>query len=135
MEKAVILLMLAVTSNARISVMYAHDRVSDVMAEQCYKEMFSNSKHAVEIEESDEPCLIYCVLKKLGIISTNGVINLDAYRKRVQIYHQLDQRDMVGDFGNACVEAAEAAQHKQDVCRKAKVFNDCTHLYRVLLAK
>ncbi|XP_053616756.1 uncharacterized protein LOC128678888 isoform X2 [Plodia interpunctella] len=116
--------------------MYAHDRVSDVIAEQCYKEMFSNAKH-VEIQESDEPCLIFCVLRKFGIMSANGLINLEAYRKRVQIVHQLDQRNshIVVDSGNSCMETAEATSHKTDVCKKAKVFNDCTHLYRILLAK
>ncbi|XP_028161931.1 uncharacterized protein LOC114353939 [Ostrinia furnacalis] len=114
--------------------MYAHDKLSDLVAQQCFNEMFPKAKH-VEIQESDEPCIIFCVLKKLGIMSANGVINLEIYRKRVQLAHQLDQRNLVSDFGSSCVESADATQHKQDVCRKAKVFNDCTHLYRILLKK
>ncbi|XP_059056883.1 uncharacterized protein LOC131850605 [Achroia grisella] len=112
--------------------MYAHDRTSDIIAEQCFNEMYPKSKR-VEIQESDEPCLIFCVLNKLGIINSNGVINLEVYRKRVKMAHQLDQRRLVGDYGNACMDTAEATQHKQDVCKKAKVFNDCTHLYRIIL--
>jgi hypothetical protein len=64
--------------NARISVMYAHDKISDMVAEQCFNEMYPK-KH-IDMQESDEPCIIFCVLKKLGIMSSNGAINLDTYR-------------------------------------------------------
>ncbi|XP_075982091.1 uncharacterized protein LOC142980538 [Anticarsia gemmatalis] len=134
MEKLLLLtLLLACTTYARISVMYAHDKLSDIVAGQCLSEMYPKYKK-IELQESDEPCIIYCVLKKFGIMSTTGVINLEIYRKRVQIAHQLDQRNiLLSDYGSSCMENAEAAQHKQDVCKKAKVFNDCTHLYRILL--
>ncbi|KAL4717000.1 hypothetical protein ACJJTC_001861 [Scirpophaga incertulas] len=125
-----LVLLTALTADSRISVMYAHDRLSDIAAKQCFEEMFP--KRRVDVQESDEPCIIFCVLKKLGIISSNGAINLDVYRKRVQV-HQLDQQKPETDFGNSCLDAAEATQHKQDVCKKAKVFNDCTHLYKILL--
>uniref|UniRef100_A0A2A4IV42 Odorant binding protein n=1 Tax=Heliothis virescens TaxID=7102 RepID=A0A2A4IV42_HELVI len=116
----------------RISVMYAHDKLSDMVAQQCLSEMYPKNKR-IEIQESDEPCIIFCVLKKFGIMSATGVIDLENYRKRVKIAHQLDQRNGISDYGGTCIENAEATQHKQDVCKKAKVFNDCTHLYRILL--
>ncbi|CAH2088004.1 unnamed protein product [Euphydryas editha] len=111
--------------------MYAHEKMSDIVAEQCLNEMFSKSRR-VEFQESDEPCIIYCVLRKLGIMNSIGQINIDVYRKRVQQAHQLDGRAVINDNGSACIESAEATQHKQDVCKKAKVFNDCTHLYKIL---
>lgn len=74
----VFILLLPFLAQARISVMYAHDKLSDIVAEQCFNEMFP--KKQIEVEESDEPCIIFCVLKKLGIMSPNGVINLDIYR-------------------------------------------------------
>ncbi|VVD03681.1 unnamed protein product [Leptidea sinapis] len=116
---------------ARISVMYAHDKTSDVIAQQCLTEMYPKGRR-VELQESDESCIIYCVLKKFGIMNDSGQINLEIYRKRVHFAHQLDNRRMSGDNGSSCMESAEATQHKQDVCKKAKVFNDCTHLYRIL---
>lgn len=64
---------------ARISVMYAHEKLSDIAAEQCFNEMYPKGKH-VEIQESDEPCIIFCVLKKIGIMNSAGNINLDIYR-------------------------------------------------------
>ncbi|KOB73305.1 Odorant binding protein [Operophtera brumata] len=112
--------------------MYAHDRLSDVIAEQCLNEMYPNVKH-VDIQESDESCIIFCVLKKFGIMNSSGVINLEAYRKRVLVARQNEERNSVNDYGGTCIESAEATQHKQDVCKKAKVFNDCTRLYRILL--
>ncbi|XP_068622924.1 uncharacterized protein [Battus philenor] len=118
--------------DARISVIYAHDKASDVVADQCLNEMYPKGKR-VEFQESDEACIIYCVLKKFGIINTNGVIDLEIYRKRVQVAHQLDQRKLMSDNGSSCAETADGTQHKQDVCKKAKIFNDCTHLYKILL--
>ncbi|CAD0203509.1 unnamed protein product [Chrysodeixis includens] len=59
--------------------MYAHDKLSDMIAEQCLGEMYPKNKR-IEIQESDEPCIIFCVLKKFGIMSGNGVINLEVYR-------------------------------------------------------
>ncbi|XP_013148886.1 PREDICTED: uncharacterized protein LOC106111375 [Papilio polytes] len=113
--------------------MYAHDKASDVVADQCLSEMYPKGKR-VEFQESDEACIIYCVLKKFGIMNANGVINLEAYRKRVLLAHQLDQRKLMSDSsGSSCAESAEGVQHKQDVCKKAKIFNDCTHLYKILL--
>ncbi|XP_047538685.1 uncharacterized protein LOC125072204 [Vanessa atalanta] len=110
--------------------MYAHEKMSDIVAEKCLGEMFPKGKR-IEFQESDEPCIIYCVLRKLGIMNSNGQINIDLYRKRVQ-QAQLDGRSVPNDNGSACIESAEATQHKQDVCKKAKVFNDCTHLYKIL---
>ncbi|XP_032523116.1 uncharacterized protein LOC116774483 isoform X2 [Danaus plexippus] len=124
-------LLLSYTAYARISVMYAHEKISDMVAQQCLTEMYPKGKK-IELQESDESCIIYCVLKKFGIINGNGQFNLDIYRKRVQMAHQLDSRNLMNDKGGACVESAEATQHKQDVCKKAKVFNDCTHLYRMI---
>nr|XP_037871410.1 uncharacterized protein LOC110386328 isoform X2 [Bombyx mori] len=132
MKNLVVLLLIVSAIEARISVMYAHDKLSDMIADQCLNEMYPRSKR-LEIEESDEPCIIFCVLKKFGIMSPTGVINLEAYRKRVQLPEQLAQRNSINDFGSACLESAEATQHKQDVCKKAKVFNECTHLYKILL--
>ncbi|XP_050355757.1 uncharacterized protein LOC126776931 [Nymphalis io] len=116
---------------ARISVMYAHEKMTDMVAEQCLGEMYPKGKR-IDFQESDESCIIYCVLKKLGIMNTVGQINIDVYRKRVQQAHQFDGRSVPNDNGSACIESAEATQHKQDVCKKAKVFNDCTHLYKIL---
>lgn len=59
--------------------MYAHDKLSDLVAEQCFNEMYPKVKH-IEIQESDESCIIFCVLRKFGIMSSNGVINLETYR-------------------------------------------------------
>ncbi|XP_034836420.1 uncharacterized protein [Maniola hyperantus] len=131
MERILLLCLLACSTFARISVMYAHERVSDMVAQQCLNEMYPKSRR-LELQESDEPCIIYCVLKKFGIMNVNGQINLDIYRKRVRQVHQLDKRHMMDDKGGGCIESAEATQHKQDVCKKAKVFNDCTNLYRLL---
>ncbi|XP_026331100.1 uncharacterized protein LOC113238482 isoform X2 [Hyposmocoma kahamanoa] len=128
-----ILTVLVSCTCARISVMYAHEKLSDIAAEQCFNEMYPKGKY-IEIQESDEACIIFCVLKKIGIMNPAGNINLDVYR-RVQAAHQLDQRKLVQDFGNSCIETVESTQHKMDVCKKAKVFNDCTHLYRILLKK
>ncbi|XP_023948338.2 uncharacterized protein LOC112053222 [Bicyclus anynana] len=111
--------------------MYAHDRLSDIIADQCLNEMYPKNKR-LELQESDESCIIYCVLKKFGIMNSSGQINLDIYRKHVQQAHQLDSHHMMDDKGGDCVESAEATQHKQDVCKKAKVFNDCTHLYKLV---
>ncbi|XP_072945511.1 uncharacterized protein [Epargyreus clarus] len=132
MKSIFFLSLLLACTHARISVMYAHDKTSDVVAEQCLNEMYPKNKRT-EIQESDEACIIFCVLKKFGIMNSNGQISLDIYRKHVQIAHQLTQRNMLTDNGSSCIETAEATQHKQDVCKKAKVFNDCTHLYRILL--
>ncbi|XP_035443382.1 uncharacterized protein LOC118271400 isoform X2 [Spodoptera frugiperda] len=134
MEKILIFTFITLSgfAHARMSVMYAHDKLSDIVAQQCLSEMYPKNRR-IEIQESDEPCIIFCVLKKFGIISATGVINLEVYRKRVLIAHQLDQNTSVMDNGGSCMENAEATQHKQDVCKKAKVFNDCTHLYRILL--
>ncbi|CAH2055821.1 unnamed protein product, partial [Iphiclides podalirius] len=115
------LFMLAVSNaNARVSVMYAHDKTSDAVADQCLNEMYPKGKR-VDFQESDEACIIYCVLRKLGIMYSNGAINLEIYRKRVQIAHQLDQTKVMSDNGSSCAENADAIQHKQDVCKKAKV--------------
>lgn len=59
--------------------MYAHEKLSDMVAEQCLSEMYPKFKR-IEIQESDEPCIIFCVLKKFGIMSPTGVINLEIYR-------------------------------------------------------
>ncbi|CAK1589130.1 unnamed protein product [Parnassius mnemosyne] len=131
-SRIVIILLLLTSANARISVMYAHDKTSDIVADQCLNEMYPKGKR-VEFQESDEACIIFCVLKKLGIMNSNGGINLEIYRKRVQVAHQLDQRKLMSDNGSSCAENADSIQHKQDVCKKAKVFNDCTHLYKILL--
>ncbi|CAH2055819.1 unnamed protein product, partial [Iphiclides podalirius] len=123
------LFMLAVSNaNARVSVMYAHDKTSDAVADQCLNEMYPKGKR-VDFQESDEACIIYCVLRKLGIMYSNGAINLEIYRKRVQIAHQLDQTKVMSDNGSSCAENADAIQHKQDVCKKAKVFNDCVNYF------
>ncbi|KAJ2945191.1 hypothetical protein O0L34_g9260 [Tuta absoluta] len=132
MEKLLIFAALVSLSHSRIAVMYAHEKLSDMAAKQCYNEMYPKGRTVI-IQESDEPCIIFCVLKKIGIMTSNGFINLDVFRKRVQTAHQLDQRAVSSDYGSSCVESAESTQHKQDVCKKAKVFNDCTHLYRMLL--
>ncbi|KPJ02097.1 hypothetical protein RR46_01493 [Papilio xuthus] len=101
--------------------MYAHDKASDVVADQCLSEMYPKGKR-VEFQESDEACIIYCVLKKFGIMNSNGVINLEAYRKRVLQAHQLDQRKLMSDSsGSSCAESAEGAQHKQDVMFAARI--------------
>ncbi|XP_073954335.1 odorant-binding protein 19c isoform X2 [Choristoneura fumiferana] len=134
METLFFLLLLLGCAYARISVMYAHDKLSDIVAEACLNEMYPKTKR-LELQESDEQCIIFCVLKKFGIMNSNGVFNLDSYKKRVQVANQLERVNMVRDFGSTCMENAEATQNKQDVCRKAKVFNDCTHLYRILLRK
>lgn len=64
---------------ARISVMYAHDKLSDLVADQCLSEMYPKNRR-IEVQESDEPCIIFCVLKKFGIMSATGTINLDIYK-------------------------------------------------------
>lgn len=72
-------LLLSYTAYARISVMYAHEKISDMVAQQCLTEMYPKGKK-IELQESDESCIIYCVLKKFGIINGNGQFNLDIYR-------------------------------------------------------
>ena len=59
--------------------MYAHEKMSDIVAEQCLNEMYPKGRR-IQFQESDEPCIIYCVLKKLGIMNSNGQINVDMYR-------------------------------------------------------
>lgn len=74
--------------------MYTHDKLTDIVADQCLKEIYPNMKH-IEIQESDEACIIYCVLKKFGIMNSNGFINLEMYRyilaynitKKLFIFH------------------------------------------------
>lgn len=83
--------------------MYAHDKLSDIAAEHCFTEMYPKGKK-VEIQESDEPCLIFCVLKKIGIMNSNGQINLEIYRLvTVRAYLNCvdrlwDYRAIIGDL-------------------------------------
>lgn len=74
-----VILALISSTYGRISVMYAHDKSTDSVAEQCLNEMYPNAK-IVDFQETDEPCIIFCVLKKFGIINANGNISLDAYK-------------------------------------------------------
>ncbi|XP_047998644.1 uncharacterized protein LOC125236002 [Leguminivora glycinivorella] len=130
--ETIFLLLLACCASAKMSVMYTHDRLSDMVVESCLAEMFPKPKK-VEFQVSDEGCIIFCVLKKFGIMTTNGLFNLDVYKKRVETAHQLVQLNNIADVGSRCIKLAKESPHSQDVCRTAKIFNDCTHLYRIML--
>ncbi|CAH0664140.1 unnamed protein product [Spodoptera exigua] len=112
MEKVLIFTFIMVSSIAhgRISVMYAHEKLSDIVAEQCLSQMYPKNKH-IQIQESDEPCIIFCVLKKFGIISPNGVFNLEVYSNIPAWAEHLSERswDAVSSFCEAVMLAKREA--------------------------
>lgn len=120
-------------SEPPISILYARDRDSDKITNNCLTEMYPRNlyKYPLSIDRNDIPCIIHCVLKKFGIMSQDGYINIKNYYKRVQSIHRYDPRILISDVGETCAQNINAMNLEHDVCKKAKAFNDCTQLYAV----
>ncbi|XP_045453379.1 uncharacterized protein LOC123662603, partial [Melitaea cinxia] len=114
-----------------LSIQYARDKTSDVITQECLMEMYPRNlyKYPLRIDRNDIPCIIHCVLKKFGIMSNDGIINIRNYYKRVQAIHRYDPRILISDVGDTCAQNINGMNLDHDVCKKAKVFNDCTQLY------
>ncbi|XP_064074468.1 uncharacterized protein LOC135193921 [Vanessa tameamea] len=114
-----------------LSIQYAHDQKSDVITKECLTEMYPRNlyKYPLHIDRNDIPCIIHCVLKKFGIMTNDGVINIRNYYRRVQAIHRYDPRILISDVGETCAQNINGMNLDHDVCKKAKVFNDCTQLY------
>lgn len=120
-------------SEPTISILYARDKKSDMATNECLTEMYPRNlyKYPLNIERNDIPCIIHCVLKKFGIMSNDGFINIRNYYRRVQAIHRYDPRILISDVGETCAKSINAMSLDHDVCKKAKVFNDCTQLYAI----
>ncbi|XP_045539547.1 uncharacterized protein LOC123722272 isoform X1 [Papilio machaon] len=114
-----------------LSILYAQDKRSDLVTNDCLLEMYPRNlyKYPLRIDRNDIPCVIHCVLKKFGIMSNDGVINIQNYYKRVRAFHRNDPRVLISDVGETCAQNINGMNLDHDVCKKAKVFNDCTQLY------
>lgn len=114
-----------------LSTVYARDRKSDEVANACINEMYPKTiyRYPINIDRNDIPCIIHCVLKKFGIMSAEGVINVTNYYKRVEAIHKSDPRVLISDVGETCAKSIGTMNLDHDICKKAKVFNDCTQLY------
>lgn len=120
-------------ADSSISILYTRDRSSDKVTNECLQEMYPRHlyKYPLHIDKSDVPCIIHCVLRKFGIMSQDGHINVRAYYKRVESIHRYDPRILISDVGETCAQNINGMNLDHDVCKKAKVFNDCTQLYVV----
>ncbi|XP_059056882.1 uncharacterized protein LOC131850604, partial [Achroia grisella] len=120
-------------SEPSISILYARDKTSDKATNECLREMYPRNlyKYPLRIERNDIPCILHCVLKKFGIMSNDGYINLKNYYRRVQAIHKYDPRILISDVGDTCAQNINAMNLDHDICKKAKVFNDCTQLYAI----
>nr|XP_034836419.1 uncharacterized protein LOC117992818 isoform X1 [Maniola hyperantus] len=114
-----------------LSILYAQDKKSDLITNECLSEMYPRNlyRYPLHIDRNDIPCIIHCVLKKFGIMSNDGVINIRNYYRRVQAIHRYDPRVLISDVGETCAQNINGMNLDHDVCKKAKVFNDCTQLY------
>ncbi|XP_045778825.1 uncharacterized protein LOC123876556 isoform X1 [Maniola jurtina] len=114
-----------------LSILYARDKRSDLITNECLSEMYPRNlyRHPLHIDRNDIPCIIHCVLKKFGIMSNDGIINIRNYYRRVQAIHRYDPRVLISDVGETCAQNINGMNLDHDVCKKAKVFNDCTQLY------
>lgn len=114
-----------------LSILYARDKKSDIITNECLTEMYPRNlyKYPLHIDRNDIPCIIHCVLKKFGIMTNDGVINIRNYYRRVQAIHRYDPRILISDVGETCAQNINGMNLDHDVCKKAKVFNDCTQLY------
>ncbi|XP_028029833.1 uncharacterized protein LOC114242762 [Bombyx mandarina] len=120
-------------SEPSLSILYARDKKSDKVTNECLMEMYPKNlyKYPLRIDRNDIPCIIHCVLKKFGIISNDGFINIKNYYRRVQAIHRYDPRILISDVGETCAQNINGMNLDHDVCKKAKVFNDCTQLYAI----
>lgn len=120
-------------SEPPISILYARDQKSDKITNDCLTEMYPRNlyKYPLRIDRNDIPCIIHCVLKKFGIMTNDGFINIKNYYRRVQSIHRYDPRILISDVGETCAQSINGMNLDHDVCKKAKVFNDCTQLYAV----
>ncbi|CAH2225587.1 jg24360, partial [Pararge aegeria aegeria] len=111
-----------------LSTLYARDKNSDLITSECLAEMYPRNlyKYPPHIDRNDIPCIIHCVLKKFGIMSNDGIINIRNYYRRVQAIHRYDPRVLISDVGETCAQNINGMNLDHDVCKKAKVFNDCT---------
>ncbi|XP_032523115.1 uncharacterized protein LOC116774483 isoform X1 [Danaus plexippus] len=118
-------------SEPSLSILYARDKKSDTITNECLMEMYPRNlyKYPLHIDRNDIPCIIHCVLKKFGIMSNDGIINIRNYYRRVQAIHRYDPRVLISDVGETCAQNINGMNLDHDVCKKAKVFNDCTQLY------
>lgn len=120
-------------SEPSLSTLYARDKKSDKVTNECLTEMYPRNlyKYPLHIDRNDIPCIIHCVLKKFGIMSNDGLINIKNYYKRVQAIHRYDPRILISDVAETCATNINGMNLDHDVCKKAKVFNDCTQLYAI----
>lgn len=123
----------AMDSESSLSILYAHDKTSDKATQECLVEMYPRNlyRYPLHIDRNDVPCIIHCVLKKFRIMSNDGVINIRNYYKRVAAIHRYDPRILISDVGETCAQNINGMNLDHDVCKKAKVFNDCTQLYAI----
>lgn len=120
-------------SEPTLSILYAHDIKSDKVTNDCLTEMYPKHlyKYPLRIDRNDIPCIIHCVLRKFGIMNNDGVINIKNYYRRVQAIHRYDPRILISDVGETCAQNINGMNLNHDVCKKAKIFNDCTQLYAI----
>lgn len=120
-------------SEPSISILYARDKRSDKVTNECLTEMYPRNlyKYPLHIDRNDIPCIIHCVLKKFGIMTNDGFINIKNYYRRVQAIHRYDPRILISDVGETCASNINGMNLDHDICRKAKIFNDCTQLYAI----
>ncbi|XP_047998645.1 uncharacterized protein LOC125236004 [Leguminivora glycinivorella] len=118
-----------------LSILYTHDKSSDMVVKDCLTEMYPRNlyKYPLHIDRNDVPCIIHCVLKKFKIMTNDGVINVRNYYRRVAAIHRYDPRILISDVGDTCAKNINNMNLDHDVCKKAKVFNDCTQLYAITL--
>ncbi|XP_063538122.1 uncharacterized protein LOC134747428 isoform X1 [Cydia strobilella] len=149
MEKIIVMLSLALSVNAykffsnkldnepSLSILYTHDKSSDAVVQDCLSEMYPRKlyKYPLRIDRNDVPCIIHCVLKKFKIMTNDGVINVRNYYRRVAAIHRYDPRILISDVGDTCAKNINNMNLDHDVCKKAKVFNDCTQLYAISLTE
>lgn len=125
----------SLNSEPSLSILYAHDKKSDMITNECLMEMYPRNlyKYPLNIDRNDIPCIIHCVLRKFGIMSNDGVINIRNYYRRVAAIHRYDPRILISDVGETCAQNINGMSLDHDVCKKAKVFNECTQLYAISL--
>lgn len=120
-------------SEPTLSILYARDKKSDKVTHDCLVEMYPRNlyKYPLQIDRNDIPCIIHCVLRKFGIMTNDGIINIKNYYRRVEAIHRYDPRILISDVGETCAQNINSMNLEHDVCKKAKVFNDCTQLYAI----
>ncbi|CAG9129879.1 unnamed protein product [Plutella xylostella] len=129
------LLFESLKSEPTISTLYTTDKKADKITNECLVEMYPRNlyNYPLNIDKNDVPCILHCVLKKFGIMSNDGKIIIKNYYRRVQQIHRYDPRILISDVGDTCAQKIKSMDLSRDVCKKAKVFNECTQLFAVSL--